>query len=592
MNRSTARLLAPFAAAVTLAVTLGPATTGPRPASAQTPLDSRHQLGLLNDVLSDTVTQQSGTFPVQAPHLRLNLIKGAMPRSTGGEIGPVAVLDVDGDGDLDLVLGHSNAYPGSSAVLRNDGQGRFQPMDGTGLPRYIVRMTRGDLDNDGMCDLVIATDPRTWYDVQPSTRMTSHRGRTPDAGRYDLTAWRATGNGRFEPWPVVGPPPGSTVAAGWDAHSRGMWIMPALVDIDRDGRLDLVVSEMREAPGLPDVMRTRHWLLLNRGDRLEVAQEFGEPPVVDDAHGAAPTATCDVDGDGWTDLTCLPTSGFFALDVPVIWFRNIQGRFADVPDTLPVGHEPKSYFPSWFDVDSDGDLDLLGLQTDAQGGHNDIYLNEGGDRWRRLGAAAGLWSAYTLMTAPVWADLDQDGLPDLVPCLSTADCSAARIPVRLNLGGGKFGTVAGAFTPPCVEGLSGSTAFDVDGDLDQDVVITPRTLYAENGRPEDHPVLVYRNGSRTGNAIIVTLTGTRSNRSAIGARVEVQSGGRRQLRIVGGGGFDGAINPPLDLHFGLGKAKAAERIVVKWPSGIVESWENLAAGRRWTLSEGSGTTVK
>jgi hypothetical protein len=91
---------------------------------------------------------------------------------------------------------------------------------------------------------------------------------------------------------------------------------------------------------------------------------------------------------------------------------------------------------------------------------------------------------------------------------------------------------------------------------------------------------------------MLSLVGTRSNRSAIGARVEVQCDGKRQARIVGSGGLNGAINPPLDQHFGLGKAKAAERIVVKWPSGIVESWENLAAGRRWTLSEGSGTTVK
>jgi hypothetical protein len=564
----------------------------PRPATAQTPLDSRHQLGLLNEVLADTVTQHSGTHPVKAPQLKLSLVAGALPVATGGDNMSVAVLDFDGDGDLDLVLGHSNGYPGFSSVLRNDGRGRFTPVADSGLPAYILVMARGDLDNDGRCDLVIATDPRSWYESQPSTLRTSHRGKTPDAGRYDLTAWRAVGDGRFEPWPVTGPPPGTAAAAAWDPRNRGIWMMPDLVDVDHDGRLDLVVSEMRAVPSLPDVVRSRHWLLLNRGDRLEATQVFGEPPVVDDAHGVAVAATFDVDGDGWTDLTCLPTSGFFALDVPVVWFRNRNGRFADIPDTLAIGHEPKSYAPCWYDVDSDGDFDLLALQTDAQGGRNDIYLDDGGGRWRRLGAAAGLWSAYTLMSAPIWADLDQDGLPDLVPCLSTANTAATRIPVRLNLGGGRFGTVTEAFTPACVAGLAASAAFDMDGDLDLDVVIAPRVLYAENGLPADHPAVIYRNDSRGGHAIMISLVGTRSNRSAIGARVEVQCGGMRQARIVGSGGLNGAINPPLEQHFGLGSAKAAERVIVKWPSGIVESWENLAAGRRWTLSEGSGTTVK
>ncbi len=561
------------------------------PATAQTPLDSRHQLGLLSDVLADTVTQRAGTFPMVAPDVRLARIAGAMPVESGGDVGTLCVLDIDGDGDLDLLLGQSNAFPGASVVLRNDGRGRFSPVPDAGLPTYIQQSTRGDLDNDGRCDLVVAGQARTWMDAQPSINQTSHRASLPDEANYELTAWRAMGDGRFAPWPVVAPPAGHPVAAEWPAGNRGRWQMPDLVDVDRDGRLDLLVGEVRNVPGLADVGLTRHWLLLNRGDRLEVARMFGLPPVTDDAHGAAPTSTFDVDGDGWVDLTMFPTSGFFALDVPVLWFRNREGRFDDRPDTLTLGHEPKSYAPCWYDVDSDGDIDFLALQTDAQGGRNTVQLDEGGGRWRRLGAEAGLWTAYTLMSGPVWADVDQDGLPDLVPLMTASNTAATPIHLRLNRGGGRFGTVAAAFSPACTAGLAVSTAFDVDGDLDLDVVVTPRVHYAENGKPRDNPAQVYRNESRGGNAFVIALSGTRSNRSAIGARIEVQAEGRRQARIVGAGGLNGNLNPALEQHFGLGKAAVA-RVVVTWPSGRVEAWENLAAGRRWALTEGSGTAVK
>jgi hypothetical protein len=130
---------------------------------------------------------------------------------------------------------------------------------------------------------------------------------------------------------------------------------------------------------------------------------------------------------------------------------------------------------------------------------------------------------------------------------------------------------------------------DVDGDLDLDFISSPRACYAEN--PIVAPFL-YRNVSQVGHALVLRLEGTRSNRSAIGARIEVRSGGRRQAMVPGGGGcMTGANMPSLDVHVGLGAAVAAERVTVRWPSGLVETWEGLAAGKRWILSEGSGTAA-
>jgi hypothetical protein len=90
----------------------------------------------------------------------------------------------------------------------------------------------------------------------------------------------------------------------------------------------------------------------------------------------------------------------------------------------------------------------------------------------------------------------------------------------------------------------------------------------------------------------VELTGVRTNRDAVGARVEVVAGGVRQLREVSAG--DGyASQSTLRLHFGLGEATVAEEMTVRWPaSGLVERFEGVAGDRIVALTEGSGRLVE
>jgi enediyne biosynthesis protein E4 len=88
------------------------------------------------------------------------------------------------------------------------------------------------------------------------------------------------------------------------------------------------------------------------------------------------------------------------------------------------------------------------------------------------------------------------------------------------------------------------------------------------------------------NAIAITLTGTRSNRSAIGARCTIEAGGRRQMAEVVSGGSYFSQNA-LTLYFGLGKSDNVDRVQVRWPSGETQSWLNVGANRTIGLSEGS-----
>jgi len=105
----------------------------------------------------------------------------------------------------------------------------------------------------------------------------------------------------------------------------------------------------------------------------------------------------------------------------------------------------------------------------------------------------------------------------------------------------------------------------------------------------DKPTLLKNVGLRQ-NAIAITLTGTRSNRSAIGARCTVEAGGRRQIAEVVSGGSYFSQNS-FTLYFGLGKSEKADRIVVRWPAGETQAWTGVSANRTISLTEGSETVA-
>jgi hypothetical protein len=91
--------------------------------------------------------------------------------------------------------------------------------------------------------------------------------------------------------------------------------------------------------------------------------------------------------------------------------------------------------------------------------------------------------------------------------------------------------------------------------------------------------------------VVVKLNGTRSNRSAIGARVRITAGSTSQVFEVRGGGSYLSQND-LRVHAGLGPAKHIERIDVRWPNGAAEAWLDVRRNQVLTLTEGSGTAAK
>ena len=101
------------------------------------------------------------------------------------------------------------------------------------------------------------------------------------------------------------------------------------------------------------------------------------------------------------------------------------------------------------------------------------------------------------------------------------------------------------------------------------------------------PSLLRNDGGNRNNWIMVKCVGTRSNRSAIGTRVKVTSGGRSQIdEVMSGSGYYSQSD--LRLHFGLGRAAKVESVDLTWPSGLKESLQDLPANRLFIVREGKG----
>ena len=116
---------------------------------------------------------------------------------------------------------------------------------------------------------------------------------------------------------------------------------------------------------------------------------------------------------------------------------------------------------------------------------------------------------------------------------------------------------------------------DLDGDGRPEIVIvnmnrTPSLLH---------------NRSRGGNFLNVAVTGTKSNRSGIGARIMVTAGGRKRVsEVMSGGSY--YSNNSLVSHFGLGSASSVDELEIRWPSGLVQKWRALAVNQKLITTEG------
>ena len=238
------------------------------------------------------------------------------------------------------------------------------------------------------------------------------------------------------------------------------------------------------------------------------------------------------------------------------------------------------------DYDNDGDYDLF--VTNFQWETNTLYKNLGDGTFvdETFLAGLGKGSIAYLSWGTRFFDADNDGDRDLFIANGHLESDVeqyenATFPQRnqlfLNTGDGRFEEYVedgGALSLKRVSRGAAFGDYDDDGDID---VLVANVATA--------PTLM-RNDGASGHYVRLRLTGRDSNRAGIGARVEVTSGEQVQTAEVRSGASF-LSQSDLRLHFGLGTAPSIERVVVHWPSGLVEEYANLGIDQEHLLVEGA-----
>jgi hypothetical protein len=495
-----------------------------------------------------------------------------------------AFIDYDNDGWMDIFLltGITIGAPTpqtTNRLYRNNRNGTFTDVtDRAGLHKagWASSVCVGDYNNDGFEDLFC-----TYYGQN--------------------VFYRNNGNGTFTD---------VTKEAGLLSDTVRWGAGATFVDYNRDGRLDLFVSnyvqfDFDRVPkpgqnpncywrGMPVVCGPRglppgqHSLYHNNGDGTftDVSREAG----IASSRGSygMTVVAADFDEDGWPDI-------YVACDSTpsLLFMNNHDGTFREEAMIRGVavnedGMEQAGMGIGLGDYDLDGHLDLY--KTHFADDTNVLYHNDGHGNFEDVTKTAHLAveTRYTCWGAGI-VDLDNDGFPDIFATAGSVypgleeklpryKKKSPRILFR-NLGNGTFEELTTEAGPAITAAYSsrGCAFGDFDNDGDIDILIV---------NLNDQPSLLRNDLRKTHHWLKVRLVGTRSNRSAIGARVKVRYGHKVQAQaVVSQSSFYSANDPRL--HFGLGSETSAD-IEVNWPNGAQEKLSNIASDQLVTIQEGKG----
>ncbi len=285
----------------------------------------------------------------------------------------------------------------------------------------------------------------------------------------------------------------------------------------------------------------------------------------------------DVNRDGLIDLFTGNRSGDLNL-----LYLNTGGGFSDITVAAGINLVGFGMGVLSFDYDNDLDFDLYWTTWPDAGtvdpDPNGLYRNVDGISFVEVAVATGTDDPDGWGISCNAGDVDNDGWEDF---FVTNGFSATTTPNVLfrNNGGVSFSDVTATLGGGDFDGRGAAFAdFDNDGDLDLCVTAGASA-----------PTRLWRNDTNNGNHwLTVKLEGTVSNRSGIGARIEVTTDLRTTAKEVSGGAGRGSQNS-LPVEFGLGNATAIEQIQIFWPSGIVQTVCNPSMDQVVSLVETSGT---
>jgi hypothetical protein len=528
----------------------------------------------------EDVTAKSG---IRFQHQASRTSRKYLPESMGAG---VAIFDYDNDGWLDLffVNGAKLQDPmarGSSPdksdprywnrLYHNNRDGTFTDItEKAGLQGrlYGMGVATGDYDNDGNVDLLV---------TNLGGNILYHNN--GDGTFTDVTAKAGVGG------------------SGWCTGA-------CFVDYDRDGSLDLMVSRYvqwdfsevycgEHRPGYraychPDQFEPiTHFMFHNNGDGTftDLSKKCG---IASSPGKGLGVAIDDFDGDGWPDI-------FVANDsvAEQLFRNNHEGTFTEVALISGLGYDQNGHAFAGMGADF-GDYKNTGwpsvfvnalanqkykLFRNDKGTFEDVTDSIG------LGASTLSHSGW----GAKWIDYDNDGWLDLFVAqghvmdniqLTEPSLRYLEPPLLLRNDQGRFSKVSpqsgSIFTTPIA--ARGAAFGDLDNDGRVDVAINCN----------DGPAIILHNRVGNGNHwLILNLTGTSSNRDAIGSKIRlVTESGQQQTRFLSTAGSYLAASDKR-AHFGLGSSKKIRLIEITWPSGIVQRLESVSADQILQVKEPS-----
>jgi len=496
------------------------------------------------------------------------------------------IFDYDNDGWPDIFLPNGSTVEGfpkdkapTGHLYHNNHDGTFTDVTShAGLARsgWGQGACVGDYDNDGYLDLFV-----TYW------------------GQNVL--YRNNGDGTFTD---------ITAKAGLKT-SRDEWSAGcSFVDYDRDGKVDIFVVRYVDfsygSVPRPGEGRWCQWKGINvmcgpRGLKPGVNALFhnngdGTFTDVSQKSGILNTTGCygltsltaDFDHDGWPDI-------YVACDstASILYHNNHDGTYTDIGKKAGVAYNEDGSEQAGMGLSVD-DFTHSGYQDIVKTNFSDdtptLYLNRGDNNFDDVTYSAALgriknWLGWGVQ----FYDFDNSGWPGILigngHVYPEVDGKALGTSYRepkvayYNLRDGTFANITAEAGSVVSEPHSarGMALGDLFNDGHEEALVN---------NMNETPSLYY-NTSPIGNWISLQLVGLKSNRAAVGAVVILEQGGDKHEKEVRSG--DGFISQSdLRLHFGLGKSTKAEKIVIHWPSGLVETLSDLPANQYYVVREGGG----
>lgn len=324
------------------------------------------------------------------------------------------------------------------------------------------------------------------------------------------------------------------------------------VDINNDGKLDAFACD--------DNAPNRYYI--NDGTNLNHIQGgIGDFP----SGGNYASNWFDYDNDGDIDMylaKCGQGGSGVGGNIDQLHRNNGDGTYTNVATEANMANPEQTWSGACGDFNNDGWVDVIVGVNSASNGYTNVKRNNGDKTFTSVTAGSGYDTNTSLGREYVTQDFDNDGFLDVLGSGS-----------NIMFGDGNFHFTPNPNTYPV-------SAYDRPiGDLNNDGF-----LDIQNGAN-----VLFNNGN-SNKWLNVNLRGIQSNRNGIGARVEIHGTWGQQIRYVQSGtGFQNMST--LTAHFGIGQATTIDQVVIKWPSGIIDTINNVNSNQNLLVVEGSTLAV-